>query len=173
MDPSERALDSLLEEGEPLVETWTVDSTTRGLEFSPPGLGGTETVGLTDRRLVWLDDELETVDLADVTSVGIDSVGQSTTSLLLVTGPIATVLGAIVTAVLWLFTSLPGIVTVAPLGLGVFVLLAAVVGSRLQDTENIERQYYLDVKTTETTVQVYATESTVESMNERITASLE
>ncbi|CCQ32181.1 hypothetical protein HLRTI_002759 [Halorhabdus tiamatea SARL4B] len=173
MDRSERALSSLLGEEEPLRETWRVDTVTRGFEFSPPGLGGSETVGLTDQRLVWLDDELETVDLADVTSVGINSVGQSPTSMLLVVGPIAVVFGVITSLLLWLFTSLPSIVTLAPVGLGVLALVAAFVGSRFQDPADVERQYYLDVKTVETTIQVYATESTVRAMNERVSAALE
>lgn len=173
MDRSEQALSSLLGDGEPLRETWSVDTVTRGFEFSPPGFGGSETVGLTDQRLVWLDDELETVDLADVTSVDINSVGQSPASMLLVVGPIAIVLGAVASSVLWFFTSLPSMVTLAPVGLGILALAAAFVGSRFQDSEDVERQYYLDVKTIETTIQVYATESTVRAMHERVSAALE
>ncbi|ACV10259.1 hypothetical protein Huta_0070 [Halorhabdus utahensis DSM 12940] len=173
MDPSEKALESLLADDESLVESWTVDTVTRGFEFSPPGLGGTETVGLTDRRIVWLDDELETVDLEDIRSVGVDSVGQSLASMLLITGPIATVLGAIVTIVLRLFTSLPAPLTLAPLGIGLCILVAALVGSRLQDPEDVDRQYYLDMKTLETTVQIYATESTVVEMTERVNTALQ
>lgn len=173
MDPSETAIASLLEADESLLETWTVDTVTRGFEFSPPGLGGTETAGLTDRRLVWLGDEFESIDLADLRSVGIDSVGQSPASMLLVVGPIATVIGAIVTFLLVLFTSQPAVISYGPLGIGAFILLTAVVGSRFQDPDDVDRQYYLDVKTLETTVQIYATESTVRSMHERIDATRE
>lgn len=173
MDRSEQALASLLGEDESLLETWTADTINRGFELSPPGMGGSETLGLTDRRLVWLDDDLETVDLGDVVSVETNSVSRTPGSTLALIGPVLLVLGAIATVALWLLSSFSVGVVLAPLGIGALVFLLGLLSTRLRDPDDVDRQYYLEVKTMETTLQVYAMESTVESMDDRLSDAVE
>ncbi|WEL21467.1 hypothetical protein [Halorhabdus sp. BNX81] len=173
MDPSEQALASLLDEGESLEETWTVDTISRGFELAAPGLGSRETLGLTGKRLVWLDEEFETVDLEAVESVETNAVSQSPTSILIVIGVLGIVLGTIVTPLLWVFTSLSMELTLAPLVVGLLALVLGVVGTRLWDREDAEQQHYLDVKTMTETIQIYATEATVETITERIRSETE
>lgn len=173
MDRSEQALASLLDEDESLQETWNANTINRGFEMSPPGMGGSETLGLTERRLVWLDEELETLELADVVSVDTNAIAQSATSLLFGIASLSIVVGAIASIVLWLFTSFSTVVTLAPVGIGVILLLVAFLRSRVRDSEDVEYQHFLEVKAAETIVQVYATESTVESMHERISDAVE
>lgn len=172
MDRTARALASFLDDGEEMRETWSVDTINRGFELSPPGMGGRETLGLTGRRLLWLDEELETVDLADVITVERESVRQSATPALLAVGGLALVLGVLATAALWLLMSLSTTVTVAPLAVGgaVFVL-AMVVGYLREDgSDEGDVHHYLEVKTERTTVQIYAEEALVGEMADRIEA---
>lgn len=173
MDRTERALASVLDDDEELRETWQVDTIKRGFDLSPPGMGSGETLGLSDRRLLWLDDELETVALADVKAVKIETMQAGTASAVLRIGLLSLVISALATIALWLFTSFSTLLTAAPLGLGVFTFALSVVTARLRDDgedEAGETYHYLAVQTPRTTLQVYATEGTVEAIVDQINA---
>ena len=171
MDRSEKALASLLADDEQLCETWSVDTINKGFSMSPPGMGPNETLGLTDRRLVWLDEELETIDLDDIRAIEATSVDRSSAPVVVVLGSIAIVLGIIATPLLWLFASLPIEQTLAPLALGIVLyLLSSVITAIRTDGEEVDRQHYLEVRTARTTAQVYDSKATVEEMLDRIEA---
>lgn len=167
MDRSEQALASLLED-EPLEETWTVDTINRGFELSPPGMGDTETLGLTDRRLVWLAEELESVDVSDIRSMDVESVNQAPSSALVLLGPVLGLLGAPLSAALWLFTSLSIEIVLAPLAIGALVFVVGLVSSQFGSDDDAEVYHYLELRTVDSTVQVYATPDLVETIRDRI-----
>ncbi|MFB6202035.1 MAG: hypothetical protein ABEI98_08490 [Halorhabdus sp.] len=169
MDRSRKALASLLAADEELLESWTVDTINEGFELSPPGMGPDETLGLTERRLIWLDEDLESVDLDDVLVVSGESVSESASPVLATGGILALVLGIVATPALWVLTSLPIAQTIAPLVGGVILFGLATIASHLRTGDDGgNRQHYLEVKTARTTVQVYASEDTVTEMAERI-----
>ncbi|WP_135662059.1 hypothetical protein [Halorhabdus rudnickae] len=174
MDRTERALASFLDGDEELVETWTVDTINRGFELSPPGMGDSETLGLTDRRLLWLDDELETVDLEVIRHVDHESVRPHSTPLLLTVGALALVLGALATPALWLLASLSTVETLAPLavGVGLFVVTSVLSHVRDGDVDDDEHFHYLELRTERTTVQIYADLEIVDAIGERIESKL-
>ena len=168
MDRSEQALSSLLDAEESLLETWHVDTINRGFELSPPGMGDSETIGLTDRRLIWLDDELESVHVSDIRSTGVESVNQAPSSALVLLGPVLGLLGAPLSAALWLFTSFSFEIVLAPLALGGLVFAVGLVISQLGDNDDAEIYHYLEIRTVDSTVQVYATAETAETIRDLI-----
>ncbi|WP_136686735.1 hypothetical protein [Halorhabdus amylolytica] len=171
MDRTERALASFLGDDEELVETWTVDTIIRGFELSPPGMGPTETLGLTDRRLLWLDEDLETVEFEDVEAIKTETMQSGTGSAILRLGVLSLAIGILATIALWLFMSFSPLLTAAPFGVGVVTFALSVVTARLRDDDEAgETYHYLAVQTSRTTLQVYATEATVETIVDQINA---
>jgi len=169
MDASERALASLLGADEELQETWTVDTINKGLSFSPPGMGTDETLGLTERRLLWLDDELESVAFDDLRDAKIETMQSGSSSAIVRLGVVALVFGVLTTAGLWLLSPLSTVVAVAPLAIGVGTLGLAAVTARLRDEDGEEtEQHYLKLRTSRTTVQVFAEADTVAEIAERV-----
>lgn len=176
MNRTERALASFLDgDDEELVETWTVDTINRGFELSPPGMGPTETLGLTDRRLLWLDDELESVEFADIKAVKTETTQSGAGSAIVRLGVLGLVIGVLATVVLWLFTSLSTPLTVAPLGVGLFTLVLSAITARRHDDGEAEAatQHYLVIRTPRTAVQIFAGRESVEELYDSVEAARE
>jgi len=175
MDRTERALASFLDDEEALVETWTVDTINRGFELSPPGMGPTETLGLTDRRLLWLDDDLETVEFADVKAIKTETMQSGTGSAMLRLGVLGLVVSVLATSLLWLFASLSTPLTIAPLGLGLLTFALSAITARRQkeDDGDVEAatHHYLVVRTPRTSVQIFAERELVEEIHDGVEAA--
>lgn len=175
MDRTERALASFTGEDEELSTTWEVDSIVRGLSFSLPGIGEGETLGVTDSRLLWLDEDLETVEIAAVEDIEITSISRSSAPWTIRLGAIALTLGLIGTPLLWLFASLSLLETLAPLGMGVLVLALTTAIARLrgQTVEEGESQHFARLRTSASVVQIFADEETLEEIVDAIESTAE
>lgn len=68
-DTDVQILRSFLDDGEELRSTVTVEAVQRGFSASPPAVGDDVAVGVTRDRLLWFDDELESLPLGDVHTV--------------------------------------------------------------------------------------------------------
>jgi hypothetical protein len=168
-DRTEQALRSFLADDEQLLATWTVDGITRGLSLSVPTLGASETLGLTDRRLLWLDEELETVPLEDVHELEATSMQASGAGLLAGVGGLALALGLLITPLLWVFTDVSAQLALAPIVIGAVTFVAGLAGSRVRDdSDDRPAHHYLQIRTVKTTVQVFADESVVAAIREQI-----
>ncbi|WP_181686860.1 DUF6232 family protein [Halorhabdus salina] len=168
-DRAKQALRSFLGDDEQLLETWAVDGATRGLSLSVPTLGDSETLGLTDQRLLWLDEDLETVPLENIRDLEPTSMQPSGAGLLAGVGGLALALGLLVTPILWVFVDVSARMALAPIVIGAVLFVAGLVGSRLRDdSDDRPAQHYLQIRTSETTVQVFADDSDIEDIRERI-----
>ncbi|WP_158854576.1 DUF6232 family protein [Halorhabdus sp. CUG00001] len=173
-DRTEKALRSFLGDDEQLRETWVVDGITRGLSLSVPTLGGSETLGMTDQRLLWLDEELETVALEQVRDLESTSMQPSGAGLLAGLGGLALVFGLLVTPILWLFVDVSAQVALSPIVIGAVLFAAGLAGSRLRDdSDDQPAQHYLQIRTSEATVQVFADDADVDDIRETIAATTE
>lgn len=165
MDASERALDSVLAADETLVTTWTVGAIRRGFARRPPQFGADLRLGLTDRRLAWIDEELQSVDRERIDGAETGTVTVAPAPTVVRIGGLAAVLGLVGTAVAWLlgWLSLPA--ALAPLTAGLAVLVGTALYARFRGLTSARTDYhYCRIDTDEAAVTVFADAETVASI---------
>lgn len=169
MDASARALHSFLDEDEEWVESWAVAAVGRGLTAATPRPSGEETVGLTDRRLLWLDENLESVALADVTSVDADAVDHARAPPLVRAGGAALVFGALGSAALLFALSFPLATGLVPFGVGVVAFVATlwVARARAEASDRV-RRHRLRIEADGEVLTVWCDEPTCAEIADRI-----
>lgn len=170
LDASEQALASFTDDGEEFRRSWTVDTINRGLSLSPPGFGDDQTLGLTDRRLLWLDENLEEVDLDGVMAVERKTISKTSAPLWVRIGAVVLTLGIIATPALWFLTSLSTLEVLTPLLVGVFVYTLTTILARIsgQTVEEEIRHQYLQLQTERSVVQIYADKDVLDAVADAI-----
>lgn len=165
MDRSAKALESFCGDDETWVDSWTVSRVGRGLSGAMPGVTGTETVGLTDRRLLWLDENLESVALGDVESVSTDALEHGNAPGSVRVGAAALVFGAIGSVAALFALSLPLATALAPLAVGLLLFVGSVGVARARAETGAEVvQHRLRIETPESVVTVWGDEADVEAL---------
>lgn len=171
MDRSEKALASFCEDGETWVDSWTVSAVGRGWDAAMPGFS-TQTVGLTDRRLLWLDENLETVELADVESVSTDEVDHSNAPGVVRAGAFALVLGAMASAALAFLLSTPLSTAVLPLAAGALLFVGSIGVARAREETGARLvQHRLQIDAGEDVVTVWGDEGDVAALADALEES--
>lgn len=139
MSDDERVLASFCDGDEELGETWQVTAVERGRPRSPPQTGGDETLGLTDRRLLWFDEELDSVALAAVESVDSGVTRHRSAPRIVRIGSGAMVVGLLTTvgATFLSLTTLP--VALLPVVVGVVAFAGSLLYARASGQSGTER----------------------------------
>lgn len=135
----ERVLASFLDGEEELRATWRVDAVHRGWATSPPQFGDDVRLGLTDRRLLWDDEELDSVALAAVEDVERDVHVHRSAPRIVRIGSAAMLLG-LVTTVGVVGLGLADLTTgLLPIVVGVLAFLGAVGYARFSGQSTVDR----------------------------------
>jgi hypothetical protein len=157
-ETDEQILRSFLEEDESLLAVAGVRAAQRGFSTTPPQLADDATVGVTERRLLWFTDELETVDRAEINGVERDSVSHQSAPTVVRLGSFAMIAGLVgaVVAVLFAGQSLPVGLGLAAGGVAIFAATIGVARVR-GDTggDGGFEHHRLNVKTTTELVQLW------------------
>lgn len=124
----EQILTSFLAADERLVSTATADGVVRGFTTTPPQFGDGVTVGVTDHRLIWFDDELGELDSGQIDEVDIETVAHRTAPLVVRLGSFAMLAGLVAGVVAGTLTGQPLTVSLGLAGGGIaaFALSLAV-----------------------------------------------
>lgn len=165
MSDDEQVLASFCDGDERLRETWTVTAVERGRPRKPPQAGGDLTLGLTDRRLLWFDEELGSVALAALEGVEPGVTRHRSAPRIVRLGSVAMMLGLLttVTATVLSLASLP--TALLPVIAGVFAFAGALVYARATGQSGSERsQHRLRIDDGGEPVTVWADEATSEAI---------
>lgn len=164
MDRSAKALESFCEGDEAWEGSWKVSAVGRGWDAAMPGFSS-ETVGLTDRRLLWLDENLETVELTDVEAVSTDTVEHGNAPGVVRAGALALVLGAIGSAVLFLLFSAGLRTAILPLTGGTLLFVGSIGVARAREETGARlMQHRLQIETAESVVTVWGDQEDVQAL---------
>lgn len=161
MRDDEQVLASFCDGDEAIRETWTVMAVERGRPGAPPQVGGDLTLGLTDRRLLWFDEELGSVALAAVEDVDAGVTRHRSAPRIVRLGSAAMMVGllATVTATVLSLASLPA--AVLPVILGVLAFAGTMVYARVTGQSGSEHsQHRLRIDDGGEPVTVWAEEAT-------------
>ena len=165
MDRSAKALESFCEDDETWVDSWTVSAVGRGWSAAMPGLAATETVGLTDERLLWFDDDLEAVDRADIEAVSTAVVDHQDATPLVRGGAAALVLGALGSIALLFVLSVPLTTGLVPLAAGLLAFVGSVGFARARKRAGEQlMQHRLRIEAGDSAVTVWGDDEVVESL---------
>ena len=93
MSDDERVLRSFVGEDEAWQGHWTVTAVKRSAGQLPPGAAGEETVAVTDDRLLWFQNELETVAIDRIENVELEYVEQQAAPPIVLGGGLLFVVG--------------------------------------------------------------------------------
>lgn len=169
MTDDDRTLGSVVGDDEQLRETWTVAAVQRGWPRSPPQFGGTQRLGLTDRRLLWFDADLDSVPLATIESVETDAVRHRSAPRIVRIGSGLMVAGLLATVVATVLSLAALTVTLLPVVLGVAAFVATLVYARASAQSGEERvQHRLRVDDGGERVSVWADEDVVSAIEDAV-----
>lgn len=174
MDRSAKALESFCEDDEAWVDSWTVSAVGRGWGAAIPGSSADETIGLTDRRLLWLDENLESVVLDDVESVTTDVLEHSSAPGSVRLGAVALVLGAFGSAVSLVVLSFPLATALLPLVVGLIVLVGSIGVARARAETGAKNVYHqLLIELDDSFVTVWGDRESVEMLADALDPAAE
>lgn len=174
MDRSVRALESFCEDDEEWVDSWTVDVIGRGWKVAPSPSASDRTVGLTDRRLLWLDGELESVTVADVESVTTDVIERRNAPPVVRIGAIAMVLGIAASVASTVLLSVPLTTAVLPFAVGLLAFVATIAVARVRESPVTEHVHHrLKIDTDDGVVSVWDDEATLTSIADALETAAE
>lgn len=125
-ETDEQLLQSFLADDESLLCTAALNAVQDGLTTAPPQLGGDVAVGVTEHRLLWFDDELETVERSAIESVERDTVSHQSAPTIARIGSFLMIAGIVGGVVSVVFTAQPLIVS-AGLAVGGILAFAATI----------------------------------------------
>ena len=130
-----------------------------------------QTIGLTDRRLLWLDENLETVERAAVETVSTDQVEHRNAPRMVRAGGAALVLGALASAVMLFVLSSPLSTASLPLTGGVVLFLTSIGFARARDESGAQlMQHRLQIETPESVVTVWGDQEDVAPLADALDA---
>ena len=93
MSDDERVLRSFVAEDEEWLGSWSITQIKRSKGHLPPSPAGAETVAVTEDRLLWFQNELDDVTLADVENVESEYIEQQAAPPMVMGGGLLFVLG--------------------------------------------------------------------------------
>jgi|GEM_PF-3528208 len=164
-ETDERVLQSFLDDDESLVSTATIDDAQHGFGSTPPQHDGGVSVGVSDRRLLWYDNELGTVALSAVESVDIDSIAHQSSPTVVRIGSFVMIAGLVAALVGSLFAGQSLQTALALGGGGVLAFVATIVVARLRhETGTGFEKHRLTVDAGEDLLQLWGNEETLESL---------
>lgn len=145
MTDDERVLASFLEAEEPLRETWRIAGVTLGAAATPPPTNREVPVGLTDRRLVWYDEDRDeafgAVALSAVSATERDAHDHRSAPRIVRGAGAALALGVLTSVALFVFELGALRAAAAPALLGVIAFLVALAYARWYELEATVRTY--------------------------------
>jgi len=155
-ETGEQILRSFLTDDESLHATATVDGVQRGFSATPPRANGTVTVGVTEDRLLWFDDELDELDRTGIESVEGDVVDHQSAPTIVRIGSFVMIAGVVAALFSYVFggQSLPAALGLAVGGVLAFVATVAVARVR-EDAGSEFVKHRLTVEGSEETVQLW------------------
>lgn len=173
-ETDEQILRSFLADDESLLAVAGVRAAQRGFSTTPPQLADDAIVGVTERRLLWYEGELETVDRADINGVEPDSVSHQSAPTVVRVGSFAMIAGIVagVAATVFAGQSLAVALGLAAGGIAIFAAtigLARIRGDTVEDGGGFEH-HRLNVKTTTQLVQLWGDENALSSIETALEA---
>lgn len=156
----EQILRSFLSDEESLLSTATAEAVQTGFTTTPPQLGDDVAVGVSDRRLLWFDDELETIDRSSIESVERDAVSHQSAPAIARIGSFLMIGGIVAGLVSAVFTDQPLLVSVGLAVAGILAFAATVGVARVRgDTGGGIEKHRLTIEHDGGLVLVWSTES--------------
>lgn len=157
MGTDEQILTSFLDDDEELIDVWHVGTVGQGLHRPPLGPTATEeAVAITERRLLWFEDELRTIPLDDVDSLDRDVVEHTTAPRAVRLASVGLLLGLTATGIAVLFSSLPTVLALVPAGVGLAAFLTVLLAARQRGLSGSARSFpYLQVETRDGTTTLW------------------
>jgi hypothetical protein len=134
MSDDERVLRSFVADDEEWLECWSLTAVKRSVGQLPPK-SGTETVALTDERVLWFDDELEDVWLAAVEETDREYVERQSAPPMVLGGGLLFVLGVFITLGAFFASAGDAFVIAMPAMTGLAAFLATWVVANVTDRE--------------------------------------
>lgn len=125
-ETDEQILQSFLSDDESLLWTEHVEAVQDGFTTTPPQMGDDVTVGVTEQRLLWFDDELAAVDRSAIDSVERDTVGHRSAPTIVRIGSLAMLAGLVAAVVSTAFAGQP-LTVAAGLAIGGIAVFAATI----------------------------------------------
>lgn len=168
MDRSAKALESFCGDDETWVDSWRVSAIGRGWNAAMPGFSK-ETVGLTDQRLLWLEENLETVDVAAIESVTSDEVSHHSAPGMVRAGGVALVLGAMATAAMLFVFSFSLTTALVPLAIGAGIFALSIGFARARQKSDAQlMQHRLQIETDDSVVIVWGDQEDMATLKDAI-----
>lgn len=125
-ETDEQVLQSFLHDDESLASIVTIQAAQRGFTTTPPQLAEEATVGVTEQRLLWFDEGLETIDLSAINSVEVGSVEHQSAPTIVRVGSVVLLAGIVAGIVGWLFAGLSPTVGIGLATAGVVAFVASI-----------------------------------------------
>lgn len=166
----EQILKSFLDDDESLRSTATVDAVQRGFTTTPPQLEDSVTVGVTDRRLLWFDEELDTIERSAIESVERDSVSHRSAPTVVRVGSFAMIAGIVAGLVGGLVGGLSLPVSLGLVAGGIAVFAATLALARVRgDTASGFEKHRLTVETDDQLIQLWGTDDALATVESELT----
>lgn len=126
-------LQSFLDGDEELQATVTVEAVQRGFSTSPPMSGDDVTVGVTRDRLLWFDDELETVPLDEIERVEQSHIEHQSAPTIVRLGSFGLIFGILAAIGTAVATDYSLLVSIALVAGGALAFVATILVARSRD----------------------------------------